>query len=979
MNPSVDISSHRRRLPAHLSVSLKHGGSIPANRQSSTSDPSSQQDKNYVLKASQAKKSSGESNASSNEANVDKWFDRSSKRPPNVVLPDFEDNEPPYFIPPIGSNIPLGDSNQLLQPSYAPYQDISNRAHHHGTADSSADDYRSVIDDLTIENKKLREKLRKYEKFQSSHLDKDRLFEVKIHALPPAKRKELEHTLRSFASTIDESSEGVPRSTSRTTRARFPARLPTHGSDGTKNASSSSTSNSRPVDSAYASMSHSGPTSTGLFHQRGKLPTQASKEQNIHLFLHDIPEGLLPKHPLVMTERQKKKLVVRRLEQLFTGRVRGLMADHSQSLQQQEVSKSAARAEQPGQNRYAEEGLREANILPHEMELDRADPSTLSNQSSTNTISPVLSRSWPSPTPNRASSPDQRPTRPLDLDPDREQIPQDNVDYIRHLGLSTPQLVTEDSSDAEPDADGWIYLNLLINMAQLHIMNVTPDFVRSAVSNVSAKFQLSPDGKKLRWRGGKEGTRLSDSDHSSPSAKRSHESDDGSGKNSKRRKTEGSWTHTGRFASMPVEPRDPAIAPNESALNSFHYKPLFHHQTSRDSGVTLDESASNSRSSPENMSRVTGTSRRWHRSRSGRASDGPIVFYSGAKFCTDLSSDSTNIITPLHTMGVDNDGYSSHAQNALGCQISRPTSTFSRTPSGSLMRSRPFKDYPVFGGSGGSSSPELLTSDDSMDEEQLEMNLEWSSKPSQVSTLLELRASGLGGTQPADHFAVSVQTRRSKLKAGSKIPRIERRQRIPRASLDIFREAKNKQLADDIAERLASLNAFSPQPQVVKKALVELLAVRTEILKVETTQLRPSELPEPTSYYESMSSSDGGSDSEDSSSSGLSLYRRPFRHRTMNSLSNPDIRSPQAGRLVDKNIETDEDLDEDDDGTDSSIDMLAHLRAVNPEVVAAQEYQFDMEVDQPAKMPAPSISTVAGQISSSDLTDESDVSDDDVE
>lgn len=32
--------------------------------------------------------------------------------------------------------------------------------------------------------------------------------------------------------------------------------------------------------------------------------------------------------------------------------------------------------------------------------------------------------------------------------------------------------------------------------------NITPDFVRKAVLSMSARFQLSPDRRKIQWRGG---------------------------------------------------------------------------------------------------------------------------------------------------------------------------------------------------------------------------------------------------------------------------------------------------------------------------------------------------------------------------------------------------------------------------------------------------------------------------------------------
>src|SRR6266700_6675017 len=61
-----------------------------------------------------------------------------------------------------------------------------------GTEGSSTEDFRSVIDDLTVANKKLKQKLRKYEKLYDAHLQEEKLFEVRFHGLPDHKKKELE-------------------------------------------------------------------------------------------------------------------------------------------------------------------------------------------------------------------------------------------------------------------------------------------------------------------------------------------------------------------------------------------------------------------------------------------------------------------------------------------------------------------------------------------------------------------------------------------------------------------------------------------------------------------------------------------------------------------------------------------------------------------------------------------------------------------
>src|SRR6478736_10420702 len=85
------------------------------------------------------------------------------------------------------------------------------------------------------------------------------------------------------------------------------------------------------------------------------------------------------------------------------------------------------------------------------------------------------------------------------------------MNYIRHLDLLSPDILPGQQSiqDIHLNAEGWVSLNLLYNLAQLHLINVTPDFVRSAVLEISTKFQLSTDGHKIRWRGGSKDTKFS--------------------------------------------------------------------------------------------------------------------------------------------------------------------------------------------------------------------------------------------------------------------------------------------------------------------------------------------------------------------------------------------------------------------------------------------------------------------------------------
>jgi hypothetical protein len=794
-----------------------------------------------------------------------------------------------------------------------------------------------VIDDLTIENKKLKARLRKYEKPQNTHLAKDRLFEVKIHSLSARKRRELEDLLREFALSIDSSTEGASRMRTRGTLP-FTSLTPAISSL-LKHSSSPSTSNSRPIDSAYASMSNSCPTSTSTLNHtlEGRLVSQQriGKEQNIKSFLHNIPEGLLPKHSPVMTERQKKKLVVQRLEQLFTGNRGANIGNRNQPLQQQEVSKSAAKADQSADyDPIALEGVREAHIVPYKMDVN-GRPAKLFDDSSYETQ--VLgSGSSEESSPSR--SPEQRPTRPLDLDPNRAQNPSENVEYIRHLGLSTPQLAFDESADA-PDAEGWIYLNLLINMAQLHIINVTPDFVRKAVSDVSAKFQLSQDGKKLRWRGGSRGTQMSsDSCASSDRNSSPHDSDIFGEHQRKRRKV-----GTSKFTSVPCSMNE-VSGDVSGPSDSFHYKPLFHHaRSSSDGFISSDESESLFGYKAPNASGIGRSSRpsKLKSERSGskgriRNDEGPIVFYSGTNFCTDLSGDRGDIMTPLHVSGVGKDGYRNYTQTALGCQSKSKAPQIFRTISGSLLSFRPFRDYskgPAFLQTEETrpKTPELLEDDSGNDIDFVKDSATSSCPP---APLQDFEASGLGGTRPADHFTISVQTRRTR--AARHLPKRPKfsvpgarfgklGHNISKNSLDLYHDSE---LEEVISDRLSSLLSFSPTPNSTNAPLV-----KTDLISARFARLAPSELPAPAGYF-GMTSSSGADSDSNTSCAGISHLRRDrtFLPKLFASYSDMDD-------VID---DSSDEIDEDGD----SVDMLAHAREIDPGGVATREEECDMELDE---------------------------------
>lgn len=228
------------------------------------------------------------------------------------------------------------------------------------TQGSSVEDFRSVIDDLTVENKKLKRRLRKYAEMHNACLQQDRLFEVRVYGLPVQKKRELEEILRRFALTLDNDPATASAGPG---YERHAPRIEPHRT-------TSSHTSTRFADSAYASGSgHNSYAPSGYDNAPRRGPELATSRQqpDIQSYLRDIPVGLLPKQPLAMTEKARKKLVVRRLEQIFTGQG-ATTGGHQQPLQQQEISQSAAKADryaiEASGRRVREEGLREAAIMP---------------------------------------------------------------------------------------------------------------------------------------------------------------------------------------------------------------------------------------------------------------------------------------------------------------------------------------------------------------------------------------------------------------------------------------------------------------------------------------------------------------------------------------------------------------------------------------------------------------------------------------
>jgi hypothetical protein len=734
----------------------------------------------------------------------------------------------------------------------------------------------------------LKKKLKKYEQIYCGQLQSDKLFEIRVHALPASKKRKLERTLQDFASSLGDTADEELSSAFAQKLAKVPDRKALHP----HNASSSSGSNSRPVDSAYASMSTSGGNSTSRLQKQDSGQSSVpsiNNEQSIKSYLSNISWGLLPKHPPVMTEKAKKALVVRRLEQLFTGS-RDISGKHSQSKQQQEVSQSAANADRKESeaqgHRVEAEGRRESKIYASEQQIPQTGLGSGTDSSEDS-----------SPRDRSASgaTPDQRPTRPLDLDPSRAQDPLDNIGYIKHLGFDSPLMDAEKNVGEE---EGWIFLNLLIGMAQLHILNVTPDFVRNAIREQSHRFELSSDGARIRWKGGKEPTLVTmesgeTSEHSSAysyelgvpqtghskSSKRSTENQSGVSGNNQSSHNPSSGSYNTMY-----EKQRPMLLGQTNYEDPYQYRPLFYHniRSEEEDSYSYDGKDSSLSSGPVDSSmldpdgaRHRQSSKKITQSRLRKGAD-PIIFYNKAKFYTDLSKDDESMPynCPLYTKDVDGIvGWDDSSSIASAHEDKGPISK-------EIAKA--------------SQQHDAENSDNSVSLDGFTDESTTSSKPTkQALDIKSFEASGIGGVVPGDNFSIEVNVQHQYT----------------------LHKGKSK----------------------------------SKIVSVQTKELPPSDLPPPSYAFLPFSSSSSDYQDSDSEESEEELDPQAYEQNVKDYVPPRFLNSFSSEEATDSA--------DDDDSDDSSIDMLAQAREIEPETVAAAEKEFDdnassnnreMDVDPPA-------------------------------
>lgn len=898
------------------------------------------------------------------KAKAEEWFNENNKhvfRAPNAAFPDGRScrsvtvpcgtkdiaDDLPFYLPQQPSDIDSACAVQSAQSTCELAQPVPPRhaiLSRMESRESNSEEFRSVIDDLTVKNKKLRQKLKQYEKFQSSLLQEDKLmedklFEVRIHSLPAHKKSELEQTLRSFASSVEHSPDTEPLVAAPPPTLLAPGPLPLgHQS------LSPSISYSKRVDSAYASISATGQTmiSQSTRNDTKCIEKQACsaelKRQNVKSYLHDVPPCVLPRKSPFISKTAKRKIVVRRLEELFTGK--GAAAKGSnQSLQQQEVSQSAN--SEAGGRRWETKGVREARILPPGVEflLDpSSDGQTISQSRSINDESDLKSRATEA---SGGETPEQRPTHPLDLDICRAQVPAENMQYIRHLGLASPMMNSDAASDR---LDGWIYLNLLTSMAQLHTLNVTTEFVRKSVADLSSKFELSTDGRKIRWKGDTEGTGMS-SDGDSSAVDYGHTSNrqlrhgprtDQSDVNDVSQLS--NYNSSTEFGA--AETRRPTFPGQFDPATNFHYRPLFFRgarsEDDEDSYVHDDDSLTSyddtdDVTGADSHSRDPGDSKAHSTLFRRRRENGPIIFYNKAKFCTDLSGDFGGACAgDISFTRFTDEPIGREMLNSLG-------RTGLEGPESLSINGRNRTDSVKAGSNASGITDSHLTIEqpEPFDSDEI----------CEVIKPIYLEASGLGGVQPQDNLLIDVQVQHGKQK------RSHDHSHLPSAHAHVRRIPHNSRL------KIAPFHDSGlPKSVGSTESLVE-----AKIISSRVTVLPPSELPDPSYLCLPFSSDNDDDDDDDDKSSNDETRPQPS---PVSSLEEQPADDDAPSFLLASSDEASQEssfVTTSEGSDDSSIDLLAHARVLDPDTIAAREREFDSNVGHPLpELPAGSSAATAG-------------------
>ncbi|KAL8735231.1 MAG: hypothetical protein Q9181_002907 [Wetmoreana brouardii] len=735
-------------------------------------------------------------------AHPEQWHDRLNQQGPGAGVIPFADDEPPFYLQRPASDGGRPQVIQAEQLSSQPGQTCQQAPLSHSLlsrlelSSNDPNTFRDIIDDLTVQNKKLKRQLKRCQRNHSISTKHEGCFEVRVQNLSPAKKQELEIILQRFASTLHSAQHRSDAISAASGRHRPPRSL-----DADCKPSPSPSPDAKALDSAYASNSATGMT---IKTKSGPGGCENVPERKRVRPLVDcrIPYTLGQEGNHETSDDSKQRVVVERLEQLF-----------KEPQYDRDTPPNALQLE--GRNLEQANGTRKSP-LPHTVGSISTLPASNSGPDSRQgyLLQEVNAR-------------EACTTQLDDLDSAQGHSSPHHMRYLPHLGAASP--VAGSNSEA---SHGWVYLNLLINMAQLHTLYITPEFVRRAIQDISINLVLSDDGRKVRWQEGIRATAVGlDGSCDLPAVDDAAQS---SFAVQPQQKPEGMLT-TGSTAvqnSSTVNNRASQLSRETGTLSDgaratrLHYKPMFVHSRRHlsNSNRKDDENSIVSSNSSSDADEASVFS---HESRSrpdGR--NGPMVFFDHDPFFLDLSAN----IPAADRAGCPSYTYLTpeplgHRERAYGeSRMTEKRLPWPAPANGTSLRL-------TNGRSRDKSSPVLCTYIDSP-----------AVAPSGGSSGMKhvpLDATGLGGIQLDDNIAIDIKT-----------------EQIPT-------------LRPSSPSTLRPQRHFSTQKppshfrKILKAQLSPAPSFQSRIISSTTTHLAPSPLPPPSYVYPAVSSdSDSDSDSE---------------------------------------------------------------------------------------------------------------------
>jgi hypothetical protein len=783
------------------------------------------------------KRSSGGGNS-----NVDRWFEQHDAEDQKYNTSSVGSN--PHIFP---NDVPSSEASSALQ-KIELRQDTGVDSHHSLQARAgllqlrtdaiSTEAFRSIVDDLTIEIKTLKRKLESHDDIHNQDSGNEKLFELRVFSLKADKKRELEGILHRFVGGLSDrrSVEFAPNNRG----VILPDAKP-HGA-------ACSQVSTLDVGSARASVStsvHSFPQPASDGTHVNIPQTDRVKAPNIHSNTKHTDECMQPRENLAaMTMHAKRKCVVYRLEQLFAGQD-VLTGPRPPALQQQQcTSHGTTRAEHSAilawDQQTISSGLHKVSALNNETkdsvnattpdQLEALRHEAVGDQMSGRAAQRHYTGHHFDSTPET-----KRPTGQLSLDPDHSQLIAENIRYIHHLGFSPNDLKIDGPPGEEYE---WIYLNILVNMAQLHTLNVTHDFIRKAISELSGHYIISKDGRKVRWKSSWSLAKKRRHDDNSPG----HQIDGSAvGKRvSKKLKA----AHYEDSRTSPRTGRQCKHAPStwrpHQGNSKLMYTPLFYHGPTEDvanhlfgESMPLTHWVHGDSPVADRPDVVTASKK----DRNGR-SGSRIIFYNNTQFYTDLDGEISQY---------QDSETSSRMESTL-----KPDCKEDCSGHGFKMMSEnsaPFEDTK---GDKELKGPTSLVEGSISETIALEFPLPAAPRSFDGKTSLHeinFEVTGLGGTYPADNFAIDVQTHYTPVH-GTEVP------------ISSLRTA-----ATNLPERFARiLRAGMPQSEVRT-------TFYRRVLDMGCTELPPSELPPALLFSlvddESVVDDSSGSDAEISASFNL--------------------------------------------------------------------------------------------------------------